>query len=174
MLQQTSWLITIILVTLLAIIFLFIASSAAKSKEDYAPVQKSAYLLRTKLFVLSLLVLIPIIGYSLTKLPYDITMASNERVKIVTAVGHQWYWELSDMTASVKEDVIYKVTSADVNHGFAIYNADLEVIAQTQAMPTYTNELRVRYPKPGRYKILCLEYCGLAHHVMSTEITVSP
>ena len=92
MLQQTSWLITIILVTLLAIIFLFIASSAAKSKEDYAPVQKSAYLLRTKLFVLSLLVLIPIIGYSLTKLPYDITMASNERVKIVTAVGHQWYW----------------------------------------------------------------------------------
>ena len=78
------------------------------------------------------------------------------------------------MTASVKEDVIYKVTSADVNHGFAIYNADLEVIAQTQAMPTYTNELRVRYPKPGRYKILCLEYCGLAHHAMITEITVSP
>ena len=174
MLQQASWLITIILVTLLAVIFLVIAFSAAKAKEDYAPIQTSAYLLRSRLFILSLLVLIPVIGYSLTQMPYDTTTANNERFKTVSAVGHQWYWEISDTTASVKEDVIYKVTSADVNHGFAIYNANLEVIAQTQAMPTYTNQLRVRYPKPGLYKILCLEYCGLAHHAMITEITVSP
>ncbi|MDG1249193.1 MAG: hypothetical protein P8O75_01005 [Gammaproteobacteria bacterium] len=110
MLQQASWLITIILVTLLAITFLITAFSAAKSKEDYAPILKSAYSFRTKLFILSLLIVIPVIGYSLTKMPYNTAIASNEQVKTVTAVGHQWYWEISDTTASVKEDVIYKVT----------------------------------------------------------------
>ena len=108
MLQQASWLITIKLVTLLAITFLITAFSAAKSKEDYAPILKSAYSFRTKLFILSLLIVIPVIGYSLTNMPYNTAIASNEQVKTVTAVGHQWYWEISDTTASVKEDVIYQ------------------------------------------------------------------
>ena len=165
---------TIILVGLLALIFVKFALSASSSTAEYAPIQKNAYSLRAKLFILFLLIVIPIIGYTLTKMPYISDEQAKPIVsKTVNAIGYQWYWKIDDATAKVGEQILYKVTSADVNHGFGIYDPDMNVIAQTQAMPDYENNLLVSFPKAGTYKILCLEYCGLAHHAMVTEITVS-
>lgn len=173
MYQEISWIVTLILVALLAITFLIIAKNASSNNAEYAPIQKSAYSLRGKLFLLILLIIVPVIGYTLTQMPYPSAKISSQATKSVNAVGHQWYWEISDLTAKVGDPVMYNVTSADVNHGFGVYDADLNVIAQTQAMPGYTNELLVSYPRPGKYRILCLEYCGLAHHAMISEITVT-
>jgi cytochrome c oxidase subunit 2 len=39
-------------------------------------------------------------------------------------------------------------------------------------MPGYVNKLRVRFPAAGDYEVLCLEYCGVAHHAMRTVIRV--
>ena len=33
-------------------------------------------------------------------------------------------------------------------------------------MPGYVNRLRLRLDKPGRYKVLCMELCGMQHHEM--------
>jgi cytochrome c oxidase subunit 2 len=173
MYQEISWIVTIILVTLLAIIFLIIANNASGDKSEYTPIQKSAYSLRGKLFLLILLVIVPIIGYTLTQMPYPSVTISSKASKLVNAIGHQWYWEISDTTAKVGDPVMYNVSTADVNHGFGVYDADLNVIAQTQAMPGYTNKLLVSFPTAGKYRILCLEYCGLAHHSMISEITVT-
>ncbi|TNE33301.1 hypothetical protein EP342_03920 [bacterium] len=68
--------------------------------------------------------------------------------------------------------VEFRVTSLDVNHGFAIYNANNDIIGQTQAMPGYINRLRMKFDKPGLYNIFCLEFCGLGHQVMRTNFTV--
>ena len=173
MYQEISWIVTLILVALLAISFIIIAKNASTDNAEYAPIQKSAYSIRSKLFFIILLVIVPVIGYTLTLLPYPTTKTSSQAAKQVNVIGHQWYWEINDLTAKVGEPVMYKVTSADVNHGFGVYDADLNVIAQTQAMPGYTNNLLVSYPKPGKYRILCLEFCGLAHHAMISEITVT-
>lgn len=70
------------------------------------------------------------------------------------------------------EPVEFRVTSLDVNHGFGIYNARSELVAQTQAMPGYVNRLRWEFKEPGTYKVLCLEYCGLGHPVMSSSFIV--
>jgi cytochrome c oxidase subunit 2 len=67
--------------------------------------------------------------------------------------------------------VEFHVTSKDVNHGFAIYDQGLRIVAQTQAMPNYVNILRYTFPASGTYRVLCLESCGLAHHMMAAEIT---
>ena len=173
MYQEISWIVTVILVALLAISFLLIAKNASANNEEYAPIQKNAYRLRGKLFLIILLVIVPVIGYTLTQMPYPTEKITSQATKSVQAVGHQWYWVISDLTAKVDEPVMYNVTSADVNHGFGVYDAELNVIAQTQAMPGYINDLLVSYPKPGKYRILCLEYCGLAHHAMIAEITVT-
>ena len=69
--------------------------------------------------------------------------------------------------------VEFQVTSADVNHGFAIYDEELRLVAQVQAMPGYLNRLRYSFPKAGKYVILCLEYCGRAHHMMKAELEVT-
>jgi cytochrome c oxidase subunit 2 len=60
-----------------------------------------------------------------------------------------------------------------VNHGFALYDPDMRIVAQTQAMPGYTNVLRYTFREPGVYRVLCLEYCGVGHHEMTAEIKVS-
>ena len=39
-------------------------------------------------------------------------------------------------------------------------------------MPGYVNRLRVRFDRPGTYPVMCLEYCGMSHHVMRGVIEV--
>jgi heme/copper-type cytochrome/quinol oxidase subunit 2 len=79
---------------------------------------------------------------------------------------------LNDLELPAGAPVEFRVTTLDVTHSFAIYGPDGSVHAQTQAMPGYTNRLRVRFDRPGEYAVLCLEYCGLAHHLMRTSFTV--
>ena len=67
----------------------------------------------------------------------------------------------------------FRVSSADINHGFALYDPEMRLVAQTQAMPGYTNTLNYTFDRAGTYKVLCLEYCGIAHHNMVSEIKVS-
>jgi cytochrome c oxidase subunit 2 len=68
--------------------------------------------------------------------------------------------------------VEFEVSSKDVNHNFAIYNSAGELVAQVQSMPDYTNRLFHTFDAPGHYYVLCLEYCGVAHHAMNAEFDV--
>jgi cytochrome c oxidase subunit 2 len=85
-------------------------------------------------------------------------------------------WERSAATEEVQVPlgalVEFRVTSLDVNHGFTLYSPGGELLAQTQAMPGYVNRLRVRFKRPGQYTALCLEYCGMSHHVMRGVVDV--
>lgn len=67
------------------------------------------------------------------------------------------------VTVSAGKLVEFRVTSFDVNHGFSLYDPDHTLLGQVQAMPGYVSRLRFRFTKPGRYEVLCLEYCGNGH-----------
>lgn len=174
MLQQIAWQVSLVLMTLVAVGFAFVAIYSGTREEDYAPLQKRAYRVRTKLFWALVLVFGPVMIYTLLDLPYDASRAANNSgaVQVVEAKGFQWRWELSRDRVAKDQPVEFRVTSADVNHSFSIYDANMHLVAQTQAMPGYTNILRHTFRNEGTYKILCLEYCGLAHHNMLTEIKV--
>jgi cytochrome c oxidase subunit II len=49
----------------------------------------------------------------------------------------------------------------------------MHIVAQVQAMPGYTNVLRYTFNEPGVFRVLCLEYCGAAHHEMNADINVA-
>jgi len=104
--------------------------------------------------------------------PHDARAAEVNR--IIEAKARQWAWELSSDKASVGEVVEFVVTSADVNHGFALYDPQQRIVAQIQAMPGFVNKVRHRFDSPGKYEVLCLEFCGLAHHGMVAQIQVTP
>ncbi len=72
----------------------------------------------------------------------------------------------------VGQVVEFRVTSFDVNHGFALYAPNGRIVAQVQAMPGYMNRLRWRFDEPGEYVVQCLEYCGLAHARMQARFVV--
>lgn len=172
--QHIVWLTSLALMAFVASGFVFVVLNSGMREDDYAPLVKHAYRLRTRLFWGLVMVFGPAMIYTLADLPYDVSRAENEAgpVQIVEAVGYQWRWELSHDHVAKDRPVEFRVTSADVNHGFGIYNADMRLIAQTQAMPGYTNIIRHTFRDEGAYKILCLEYCGLAHHNMVAEIQV--
>ena len=175
--QQTAWLLSLALMLLVAMGFTFVALKSGRRADDYAPLQVHAYRIRTKLFWALVLVLGPAMIYSLLDLPYGAAQAhanaSDANALAIDAKSFQWRWELSRDQVSVGQSVQFRVTSADINHGFALYDPEMRLVAQTQAMPGYTNTLNHTFDRAGTYKVLCLEYCGIAHHNMVTEIKVS-
>ncbi len=69
--------------------------------------------------------------------------------------------------------VDFRLTSKDVNHGFAVYNSNNEFLFQAQVMPGKTQEYVYTFEKPGTYRIICFEYCGVGHDRMAGTFKVA-
>jgi cytochrome c oxidase subunit II len=189
MVQEVVWSVSIVLMGLLAAVFAWVALGANAALADYGPVIASAYRMRTWLFGLAMIVLIGANYDTIGKLPYvrGLTASSSivscascdpssqpaAGIQKVQVVAEQWAWTITPNTFRVGQTAEFLVTSKDVNHGFALYDPEMRIVGQVQAMPGYTNVLRHRFTEPGVYRVMCLEYCGVAHHEMSTEIKVA-
>ncbi|WP_276270790.1 cytochrome c oxidase subunit II [Haloarcula litorea] len=66
--------------------------------------------------------------------------------------------------------VTFRVTSADVMHGFSVAGTNIN----TMVIPGQVAELTTRFDEPGTYGLVCHEYCGAAHHTMGGSIEVVP
>ncbi len=169
--------ISIILMGAPAAVFAWVGLGANAALANYGPVIASAYRLRNWLFGLAVIILIAAIYGTLRKLPYVNSTAINTSgvtVRPVEAVAEQWAWTITPNTFHVGQTAEFRVTSKGVNHGFALYDPQMHIVGQVQAMPGYTNVLRYTFTEPGVYRVLCLEYCGVAHQGMSDEIKVTP
>ena len=169
--QSIAVLITSVLLILLTLCFFWVLRRTAMPAplENLAP---GAYKLRNRLFVLVLLVGALVTGFTLLPWPHD--AHATQVTRHIDVKARQWAWELSDQTARVGEVIEFRVTSEDVNHGFALYDEQQRMVAQIQAMPGFVNKVRYQFTAPGVYKVLCLEYCGVAHHGMVADIQVTP
>lgn len=154
------------------LILAFIAvARGASAPGDAASVAASGARWRRVTFWGLVVIFVPAIAFSLTRLPYAKGEATPD--VIVDAKGNQWAWQIAPSSVSVGDLVEIRVTAADVNHGFSVYDAKNRLVVQTQAMPGYTNVIRHRFSEPGTYRILCLEYCGLGHHTMAGQLVVN-
>ena len=170
-LQDKVWLMTLAGIGSVALVFLYVISQATR-QADASQVEVRAYAIR-RWFFLGLIVLgVGVAGATLAPFPIPNQHAPSQARQAVKAVGRQWFWELSPGPIKVGVPVEFQVTSADVNHGFGIYDRSGRLLAQTQAMPGITNRLVYTFTLPGTYRVLCLEYCGLAHHGMILEFDV--
>ncbi|HSH30152.1 MAG TPA: hypothetical protein VK971_09625 [Thiohalobacter sp.] len=172
MYQTLAWQLSLILMAVLLAAFLFVALRARDRADEAASVVSRAYRIRGVLFWALLLVVTPVMLYTLLDLPYASAGIERRPTQVIEVVGRQWSWELSTAQARVGAPVEFHVTSADVNHGLGIYDEDMRLVAQVMAMPDYTNTLRHTFTEPGSYTLLCLEYCGLIHHDMIAKLEV--
>ena len=170
-LQDEVWWITLAGIGGVALVFLYVISQAARQAEA-TRVQARADLIRRWFFVALIGLGVVVTGATLSPFPIAPQHAPSQAPQVVQVVGHQWAWQVSPGPILAGIPVEFKVTSADVNHGFAIYDASDRLLAQTQAMPGITNRLVYTFAQPGKYRVLCLEYCGLAHHGMIFEFDV--
>lgn len=85
-----------------------------------------------------------------------------------------WAYDISNRQIEVGKPVRFSGRSTDTQHGFAIYHPDGRVLFTMLMMPNTTKPTTATYTftEPGKYKVRCLEYCGIAHHAMQDELTV--
>lgn len=174
MIQDTVLLVTLLLMGLLLAVFSYVAFHASADGGEYEAIQKKSYGMRSKFFIVLLVAGVIITVVTTQDLPFAASRGDLSGVsRNISVSGHQWYWQLSEQSAQQGETVVFNVSAGDVNHGLGIYDPDMVMIGQTQAMPGYENALKIHFEKPGTYKLMCMEYCGLAHHVMISDFTVT-
>lgn len=108
-------------------------------------------------------------GISLPAFPYPTSQMPGVRHYTVTAMQYGFQ---NPPVIPLNTEIIFDVTSKDVNHGFGIYDPQGRLYAQVQAMPLYVNHLPVRFRTPGHYTVRCMEYCGIAHAAMQGAFEV--
>lgn len=93
---------------------------------------------------------------------------SNPTVKInpdgsvvVSVVAQMFSFSPSPIEIPANRPVTFRITSADVIHGFEVVGTN----ANAMAVPGYVSQFTVAF-RPGEYTIGCNEYCGLMHHGM--------
>jgi len=152
-----------------------------KRERSADAVTVAVYRTRFRYFVTLTAVLVVALGLSLSRLPYPTAEAQSPQGAVLVS-GMMWAWHYLDTQGDqvyVEDQVLkvpagevieFRVTAADVTHGFGIYDAAGVLLAQTQAMPGYVNLLHYTVERAGSYHILCMEYCGYAHHNMVSRI----
>jgi cytochrome c oxidase subunit II len=152
----------------LALALVWVAARARRAPAPVDEVTPPAYRIRRGWFVALLVLAALALVLTLPRMPYASVRLSDgaEEPMAVRLHAAQWVWDMTPASVPTGRTVRFRVTSEDVNHGFAIYDASDTIIGQVQAMPGFTNELVIRFDEPGTYFIRCLEYCGLNHHGM--------
>jgi len=93
--------------------------------------------------------------------------------------GKEWDYELVYVASAfsfnpvqVKVPLDAKVrviaTTTDVVHGFEVAGTNINMMLE----PGYVSEYTTTFDKAGEYLIVCNEYCGAGHHLMSSKIEV--
>ena len=170
--QSAVWFTTLVGIGFVALVFIYVIAKSGDPGESTL-IAKKASAIRPWWFLALVVLGVGVTWASLKQFPIpDQQARSQSPTQVVEAVARQWSWELSQDRFVAGIPVEFRVSSADVNHGFAIYGPDGLIVTQAQAMPGFTNRLLHTFTLPGTYRVLCLEYCGLAHHVMMIEFDV--
>jgi cytochrome c oxidase subunit 2 len=88
----------------------------------------------------------------------------------VVVVAMMFAFENAEIRVPAGRPVTFRVTSTDVTHGFQIVGTN----GNTMVVPGYISQFTTVFRDPGEYLIVCNEYCGLGHHIMSAKLIVEP
>ena len=82
-------------------------------------------------------------------------------------VAKAWQWS---PILELKKGQTYRLhlSSLDYNHGFSVQPINMNF----QIVPGYDYVLTITPNQAGVFSVLCNEYCGIGHHLMSGKIVV--
>lgn len=83
-------------------------------------------------------------------------------------VGRTWQWT---PILELKKGETYRIhlSSVDLQHGFSLQPLNLNL----QVVPGYDQVITITPMETGEFQIVCNEYCGLGHHLMTGKIIVT-
>jgi cytochrome c oxidase subunit 2 len=156
------------------LVAVFVAIAMDARSEEWDGIYQRAGVFRRWWFRGLLAFAVVVFALSMTWLPYQFVRSAElpGQATTVAVDAQQFSFKLEKDCLPSSEPIEFHVTSMDVNHGFAIYDENGHIVGQTQAMPGFTNVLRVSLPNPGTYTLHCTELCGIGHSTMQGKFTV--
>jgi cytochrome c oxidase subunit 2 len=73
-----------------------------------------------------------------------------------------------EITVPEGAEVTFRMATKDVVHGVNVPHTNLN----TMVVPGFIQEITQTFHEAGEYIMVCNEYCGVGHHMMSATITV--
>lgn len=86
----------------------------------------------------------------------------------VVLVAQAFAYTPQDIEIPVGSKVKFIATTKDVIHGFEVAGTNINMMLE----PGYVSEKVTTVDKVGEYLILCNEYCGLGHAMMTSKLKV--
>jgi cytochrome c oxidase subunit II len=88
--------------------------------------------------------------------------------KVIEITARRFEFTPSEITLHKGEQVVLRVRSLDVTHGFFARALAID----TSIEPGKTTEVTVNPQAPGRYDIICDHFCGSGHGNMKMTVVV--
>jgi cytochrome c oxidase subunit II len=160
------------LVTVAAVVLALMLAVSTRGSRPPVDEQRLAHRERNWLYIV-IAILLALLFATIWFTPYGHGGTQTGDV-VVRVDSRQFFWRVQPNTFPANREIEFRLTSADVNHGFGIYDPDDRLVAQVQVVPGKTQTLVRKFGKAGHYRILCLEFCGFGHALMQGAFTVTP
>ena len=178
-----GWVFTAILtlVCILIVVLLFIAVFRRRPTQDHRKISRGLNELRWVYAGtgISVLILFGMMIYALITLNEVATPPATPAL-ITTVTGYDWWWKVeyddpdparriitaNEIHIPVGKPVLIKLQTADVIHAFWVP----ELAGKTQMIPGMTNQQWLEADKPGVYRGICNQFCGIQHAHMGFQV----
>lgn len=92
----------------------------------------------------------------------------------VVLVGRAWAFEPREIRVPAGAEVTFLATTVDVIHGLHIENTRLNLMLIPGQVSRNTIRFEGDHEEAVEHLMICHEYCGLGHHLMSGRVIVEP
>ncbi len=86
----------------------------------------------------------------------------------VVLLGSAWSWNPAEIRVPAGSEVTFLAAATDVIHGLHIEGTRVNMML----IPGQISRNTFRFEEPGEHLLICHEYCGAAHHLMSGKVIV--
>ncbi len=86
----------------------------------------------------------------------------------VVLLGSAWSWNPAEIRIPAGSEVTFLAAATDVIHGLHIDGTRVNMML----IPGQISRNTYRFEKPGEHLLICHEYCGAGHHLMSGKVIV--
>jgi len=104
-------------------------------------------------------------------IPYGESKGAETQVVKVTARQFSFQFEPPSVKAGTQ--VKFELVSEDTTHGFGVEYPTGGIAFQAQVVPQNTQSVYWTFKEAGSYPVICMEYCGVGHHVMLSKLEVT-
>jgi len=160
-----SYVVATVLVTVIGI------AVAASTKSRRPPDVEKLREREKSWFVVAVVLLTALLFATIFFTPYS-RGSGKAGAQVVDVKGVQFAWLVKGRPPRAGEPVEFRLTSGDVNHNLGVYTEGWKLLFQVQVVPGKTQKYVYTFRRPGLYRLVCLEFCGLDHHLMNTQLRV--